>query len=120
VIWASAQPSPAALSGSTLAAATARSLLTCDASARQFVQLRRWRTAGTDQHRRLRVLALLQCTAPSVPVPQAVKITPQTDFSRLKVGQLKELLRDRGISCRDCFEKADFIAKLRDLAAAQT
>lgn len=51
---------------------------------------------------------------------QAVKITPQTDFSRLKVGQLKELLRDRGISCRDCFEKADFISKLRELAAAQT
>jgi ARMET, C-terminal len=49
-----------------------------------------------------------------------VKITPQTDFSRLKVGQLKELLRDRGISCRDCFEKADFISKLRELAAAQT
>lgn len=51
---------------------------------------------------------------------QAVKITPQTDFSRLKVGQLKELLRDRGVSCRDCFEKADFISKLRELAAAQT
>lgn len=51
---------------------------------------------------------------------QAVKITPETDFSRLKVGQLKELLRDRGLSCRDCFEKADFISKLRELAAAQT
>jgi ARMET, C-terminal len=55
----------------------------------------------------------------SVVVLQAVKITPQTDFSRLKVGQLKELLRDRGILCRDCFEKSDFIGKLRELAVAQ-
>lgn len=47
-----------------------------------------------------------------------MKISPDTDFSRLKVGQLKELLRDRGIACRECVEKGDFVAKLQEVAAA--
>jgi len=51
---------------------------------------------------------------------QAVKLSPETEFGRLRVGQLKELLRDRGVACRECIEKGDFVAKLKELAAAQT
>lgn len=50
----------------------------------------------------------------------AVKLTADTDFGALKTGQLKELLRERGVSCRDCFEKGDFVAKLKSLITAQS
>ena len=37
------------------------------------------------------------------------------DFTKLKVGQLKELLNARGVSCDGCLEKQDYIDKLRAL-----
>ena len=47
-----------------------------------------------------------------------VKLDSKTDFSKLKVGQLKQLLEDRGIDDRDCLEKKDYVAKLRQLVQA--
>ncbi len=47
-----------------------------------------------------------------------VKLDPKADYSRMKVGDLKQLLKDRGIDTRDCLEKADFVSKVQQLASA--
>ena len=52
------------------------------------------------------------------PVLAVVRLDPKADYSRMKVGELKQLLTDRGIDTRDCFEKDDFVSKVRKLAAA--
>ena len=49
---------------------------------------------------------------------KAVRLTPDTDFSKMRVGQMRDILRDRGVSCPECAEKQDFVAKLRELARA--
>ena len=46
------------------------------------------------------------------------KLDPNADYSQMKVGQLKQLLKDRGVDIRDCIEKPDFISKIQQLAAA--
>ena len=46
---------------------------------------------------------------------KAVRLTPETDFSKMRVGQMRDILRDRGMSCLECVEKQDFVAKLREL-----
>ncbi|KAL3131807.1 hypothetical protein ABBQ38_007523 [Trebouxia sp. C0009 RCD-2024] len=46
-----------------------------------------------------------------------VKLDPKTDFSRMKVSQLKQLLKDRGVDTKECIEKSDFVQKLQHLAA---
>ena len=51
-------------------------------------------------------------------VSAVVKLDSKTDFSKLKVLQLKQLLEDRGIDDRDCLEKQDYVAKLRQLVQA--
>lgn len=47
-----------------------------------------------------------------------VKLDPKADYSRLKVGDLKQLLKDRGVDTRDCLEKGDFVKRVQQLAAA--
>lgn len=48
----------------------------------------------------------------------AVKLDAQTDISKLKISQLKQLLKDRGDDCLDCLEKSDFVRKVQHLVAA--
>jgi len=38
------------------------------------------------------------------------------DLSKLKVGQLKEILRQHGASCVGCADKSEFVAKVREVA----
>ena len=47
-----------------------------------------------------------------------VKLDPKTNYSQMKVKDLKQLLKDRGVDTRDCLEKADFVSKVQHLAAA--
>ena len=47
-----------------------------------------------------------------------IKLDAQTDFSKLRVGQLKQLLKDRGVTCMECIEKADFVLRLRELVSS--
>jgi protein disulfide-isomerase A6 len=47
-----------------------------------------------------------------------VKLDANTDLTKLKVSQLKSLLKDRGVICSECAEKADFVARLRDVVSA--
>jgi protein disulfide-isomerase A6 len=49
---------------------------------------------------------------------KAVRLTLDTDFSKMRVGQMRDILRDRGLSCLECVEKQDFVAKLRELVQA--
>jgi protein disulfide-isomerase-like protein len=46
---------------------------------------------------------------------ESIKIDSSTDFGRMRVGQLKELLHSKGEMCSDCLEKGDFIAKVRSV-----
>ena len=46
-----------------------------------------------------------------------VKLDPKADFNQMKVSQLKQLLKDRGVDTKDCIEKPDFVKKVQQLAA---
>jgi hypothetical protein len=46
-----------------------------------------------------------------------LQVDANTDFSKLRVTQLKQLLKDRGVSCPDCVEKSDYVKRVRDLYA---
>ena len=48
-----------------------------------------------------------------------VKLEANTDLSKLRVGQLKQLLKDRGVSCLECIEKADYVSRLRELVSSE-
>ncbi len=47
-----------------------------------------------------------------------VKLDPKTNYSHMKVKDLKQLLKDRGVDTRDCLEKTDFVSRVHQLAAA--
>lgn len=51
---------------------------------------------------------------------KAVRLDASTDFGALRVAQLKELLRDRGVLCPECSEKKDYVQRLRDIVLAQS
>ena len=44
-----------------------------------------------------------------------LQVDEKTDFNKLKVTQLKQLLKDRGVSCPECVEKNDYAKKARSL-----
>lgn len=44
-----------------------------------------------------------------------VQVDANTDFSSLRVTQLKQLLKDRGVMCLECVEKGDYVKRVRDL-----
>ena len=46
-----------------------------------------------------------------------IKIDTNTDFTKLRVIQLKQLLKDRGITCLECIEKADYVSRLQQLVS---
>lgn len=37
-----------------------------------------------------------------------------TDYSKLRVKQLKKILGDRGVTCKNCLEKSEFVQKCKD------
>ena len=49
-----------------------------------------------------------------------VKLDASTDFGKLRVGQLKQLLKDRGVTCLQCLEKSDYVAQLQELVSSIT
>ncbi len=44
-----------------------------------------------------------------------MQVDGKTDFSKLRVTQLKQLLKDRGESCPECVEKRDYVKRVRSL-----
>ncbi|KAK9816828.1 hypothetical protein WJX72_005531 [[Myrmecia] bisecta] len=51
---------------------------------------------------------------------QVMKLDPHADYSKMRVAQLKQLLKDRGIVCRDCVEKDDYVKRVQELARQPT
>lgn len=47
----------------------------------------------------------------------AMKLDEGSDLGALRVSQLKDLLEARGVTCRDCLEKGDYIKRLRQVVA---
>ncbi|TMW57281.1 hypothetical protein Poli38472_003206 [Pythium oligandrum] len=43
-----------------------------------------------------------------------VKTDSNTDYTKLRVKQLKKILGDRGVECVGCVEKSEFIAKIKE------
>lgn len=46
---------------------------------------------------------------------QAVKLDTSTDFSKMRVSQLKQLLMARDAKCENCVEKSDFVKRLKEV-----
>ncbi|TDH72580.1 hypothetical protein CCR75_001569 [Bremia lactucae] len=46
-----------------------------------------------------------------------VKTDANTDYSKMRVKQLRKILGERGIECVGCVEKSDFIAKIKESEA---
>lgn len=46
---------------------------------------------------------------------QAVKLDTSTDFSKMRVSQLKQLLLARDAKCENCVEKSDFVKRLKEV-----
>ncbi|ETV95499.1 hypothetical protein H310_10968 [Aphanomyces invadans] len=43
-----------------------------------------------------------------------IKTEAGTDYSKLRVKELKKILSERGVSCHGCVEKDDFVKKLQE------
>ncbi len=46
-------------------------------------------------------------------VKYGIQVDENTDYSQLKVKQLKALIAEKGLVCNDCVEKSDFIRLLQ-------
>ena len=64
-------------------------------------------------------VAGLEKACPGVGVREKPTLSPSTDFSKLKVGELRALLASRGAACTLCAEKADFVREVKALAEAE-
>lgn len=45
---------------------------------------------------------------------EAIQIDNQTDLSKMKVSQLKQLLASKDMQCNNCFEKSDYIRRVKE------
>ncbi len=43
----------------------------------------------------------------------AVKVDANTDFSKMKISQLKTIMAEKNLQCNDCIEKDDFVNFLK-------
>lgn len=53
------------------------------------------------------------CCSVSLFGAAAVKTDANTDYSKMRVKQLRKILGERGVECVGCVEKSDFIAKIK-------
>lgn len=45
-----------------------------------------------------------------------MKVDAETDYSKLRVKELKSILAARGVECTGCIEKPDFVKKAQETA----
>eukprot|EP01024_Parvocaulis_polyphysoides_P040237 TRINITY_DN36561_c0_g3_i5.p1 TRINITY_DN36561_c0_g3~~TRINITY_DN36561_c0_g3_i5.p1 ORF type:complete len:313 (-),score=52.23 TRINITY_DN36561_c0_g3_i5:136-1002(-) len=50
----------------------------------------------------------------------SIRLDSSTDFTKLKVSQLRSILIDHGIPCNDCLEKSDFVKRLNEYIQEQS
>lgn len=46
-------------------------------------------------------------------------VSETTDFSKLRVKDLKSIMLEKGLTCPECIEKADFVAMLEKALGAK-
>lgn len=46
----------------------------------------------------------------------AVKVDSQTDYTKLRVKELKAILAQRGVDCSGCLEKPDYVKRALETA----
>ncbi|GAB4816305.1 hypothetical protein N2152v2_003351 [Parachlorella kessleri] len=69
----------------------------------------------TDEMKSTRLSKFLNQFYQSKVCAAAVKITADTDFSKMRVLQLRQLLELKGVVCRECFEKGDYIRRIKEV-----
>ena len=47
-------------------------------------------------------------------VKNSIKTNKDTDYTKMRVKHLKQILADRGVACVGCLEKRDFVKKCKD------
>lgn len=72
----------------------------------------------TDEMKNTRITKFLNQFYSSKKCGEAIKFDANTDFSKFKVSQLKQMLETKGAKCTDCIEKGDFVKKLQEIATA--
>ncbi len=55
------------------------------------------------------ICALKFASAPAAPA----KLDANTDFSKMRVSQLKTIMAEKGITCAECREKDEFVAAIK-------
>lgn len=50
----------------------------------------------------------------SVKFPVQTEKMEKQDLSKLRVKQLKSILADRGVECKGCLEKSDYVKKVQE------
>jgi mesencephalic astrocyte-derived neurotrophic factor len=50
----------------------------------------------------------------TVKMPVKTESMEKQDISKLRVKQLKQILADRGVECKGCVEKEEFVARVKD------
>ena len=61
------------------------------------------------------ICSLKFSSAPAAPV----KLDASTDFSKLKVAQLKAIVAERNIPCASCLDKDDYVEHIKAALAAK-
>lgn len=51
--------------------------------------------------------------------PSSSTVTADSDFSKMKISQLKTIMADKNIVCDDCIEKNDYIKKIKATLSAK-
>lgn len=59
-------------------------------------------------------LAVVSCCYSSRVHRAAVKVDKNTNYKKLRVKQLKAILRNRGVECTGCLEKSDYIRRVKE------
>jgi len=42
------------------------------------------------------------------------KVAPDTDYTKLRIKQLKQILNERGVQCKGCLEKSDYVKRCQE------
>ena len=45
-----------------------------------------------------------------------IKTDANVDYSKMRLKQLRQILRERGVACRGCVEKSDFVRRAKETA----
>lgn len=65
--------------------------------------------------RKLKRRSSVICSIRFASIVDPPKVDASTDFAKLKVGEIKRLLSEKGVPCEGCVEKSDFVRKIKEV-----